>query len=935
MKRLLWFAALFVAGLGVLLWFELHRTRGSGTPSAGASSSSDSFVPPTDLPSGPSGKFETDIFDDRDPAVRRKRWTIKFDDLSYDAESGAFRAGRTKLLGFGDATSEPIAELDAQSSRIPSTVGARPGMYELGKQVALRDVDARLDQAGALGSLHLVAAELEGRLDAQEFWSAGTARIDGDGLSCSGTALHAWLLGESRLTFASRASVELDTGPDHKLVLTCDGPLEISAAPPEQGGLLTVRARDGARLTSNSRKPGRESIVLEGALLTVLATPRPDGSLALQQLFAEGSTSVARGGWRAEGERATVALGADGQPRSLRIEGAPTARLPLSDPRLGEQPVDATWSGTGPLEAVQLEPLELVMQGPTRVEVLGRSLSAQRAIRAFVPEEPAAARRLVAEGEVELASDGWSLEAPGLDTTVRKLENGEFELDASTDGATLLRPTGDADPKRWMRAEGGVRLVASERGWRVPLAKSARVHWDDAQAFDAQATEIRDFDPSGPSFRADGSFLLTSGDATATGVRAIVRDATHATIEGSPDAPAVLERPGERISALFVERDGDVLRARGEIDAFAEAGDARRSVRADTLEVRHAAGANADGSTWRSVDLDARGSVTTSLVDARGSADIVCAALLAHAVVTTAPPGAARAADQRATTFEASGVVQSRFAFGPDTWELACGRVTGSSATDGTEHDLHDPLARTEALRDTRVDAYDGVSFARLGAAPLRGRAGHVAIVGAESALLEPDPGQRIHAEGLLASATSRAFKVDADRLSLERSRWTAVKPEMWISAPTPDGGFAIDPASPDLLWLRADDIVYDAPLVELTGAARVRGTTTRGERFDVAAGSLRFALADTPDSLARRVQGLAANGGFSLHYGEILDAEGDELELRRGPGSLRMTGNPVRLSWLGVEFTSPWVEIDLLLRALRTGKFTSRPAPPAPEQRP
>ncbi|TAJ24896.1 MAG: hypothetical protein EPO68_00780 [Planctomycetota bacterium] len=934
MKRLVWFAALFMAGLGVLLWFELRRSRGPGKTAAHTSESASEFVPPIDVPSGPSGNFETDVFDDRDPAVRRKRWTVKFEALSYDAADSAFRAGRTHLLGFGDAGSEPIAELVAQSSRIPSTVGARPGMYELGKQVVLRDVDARLENAGVLGALHLVAAELEGKLDEQEFWSKGTARIDGDGLSCNGTGPHVWLA-DSRLTFASRASIELSAGPDHKIVLTCDGPLEVSAAPPEQGGLLTVRARDGARLTSNTRKPGQESIVLEGDLLTVLAVPRPDGSLALQQLLAEGKTAVSRGGWRADGERATVVLGSDGLPRSLRIEGSPTARLPLSDPRLGEKPVDATWSGTGPLEAVALEPLELVMNGPTRVDVLGRSLSAQREIRASMPAKPGDPRRLRADGAVVLESDGWSLEAPSLDTAIRELERGVFELDARTDGATLLRPLGEEPPTRWMRAEGGAQLVASERGWTLPLARSVRMHWEDVPSFDAQATEIRDFDPRGPSFRADGSFLLTSGETTATGTRAVVRDATHATVEGSPDAPAVLERPGERISAQFVERDGDVLRARGEIDALAESDGARRTVLADSLEVRHAEGRNADGSTWRSVDLDSRGSVRASLVDERGSADIVCSSLLAHAVVTTGPSGPDRSLDHRTTTFEASGVVQSRFTFGPDTWELSCGRVTGTGASSGAVGKLDDPLVRAAALRDTRVDAYDGVAFARLGAAPLRGRAGHVAIVGAESAVLEPDPGELIHAEGLLQSSTPRVFKVEARALTLDGKRWSASHPQMWISALAPGGGFAVDPASPDLLRLRADDIVYDAPLVELSGAAEVHGTTTRGEPFDVTAGSLRFALADTPDALARRIQGLAAKGGFALHFGEILAASGEELELRRGPGALRMTGDPVRLRWHGVEFASPWIELDLVLRALRTGKFTSQLVVPAAERRP
>jgi hypothetical protein len=935
MKRLVWFAALFLAGLGVLLWFELRRARGTGKAAAHASESAGEFVPPADVPSGPSGSFEMDVFDDRDPALRRKRWNVKFEALAYDAADGAFRAARTNLLGFGDAGSEPVAELEAQSSRIPSTVGARPGMYELGKQVVLRDVDARLADAGALGSLRLVAAELEGKLDEQEFWSTGTARIEGERLVCSGTGPRLWLARPARLTFAARASIELTSGPDHKLVLTCDGALEVSAAPPEQGGLLTVRAHDGARLSSNTRKPGQESIVLEGENLTVLALPRPDGSLALQQLFADGETSVSRGGWRAAGERTTIALGADGQPRSLRIEGSPTARLPLSDPRLGEKPVDATWSGSGPLEALTLEPLVLVMSGPTRVDVLGRSLSAQREIRASMPETPGAPRRLLADGAVVLESDGWSLEAPRLDAAVRELERGELELDARTEGATLLRPIGENPPKRWMRADGGAELVASELGWRMPIARRARIHWEDAQTFEAQTTEIRDFDPRGPSFRADGAFLLTSGTTTATGTRAVVRDATHATVEGSPDAPAVLERPGERISAQFIERDGDVVRARGDIDAVAELDGARRTVLADSLEVRNSEGRNADGSTWRSVDFDGRGSVRASLADERGSADIVCSSLLARAVVTTGPPGPDRSLDQRTTTFDASGVVQSRFAFGPDLWELSCGRVSGIGTSSGAVGALDDPLARAAGLRDTRIDAYDGVAFARLGAAPLRGRAGHVSIIGGESALLEPEPGQLIHAEGLLASATPRAFKVEARALKLEGTRWSASHPQMWLSAPSHGGAFALDPASPDLLWMRADDLVYDAPLMELTGSAEVRGTTTRGEPFGVAAGSLRFALADTPDSLARRIQGLVANGGFALHFGEVLAASGAELELHRGPGALRMTGEPVRLRWHGVEFESPWIELDLVLRALRTGKFTSHLATPTAEQEP
>jgi hypothetical protein len=935
-KRLLWFAALFLAGLGVLLWFENRRTRGGSglgsTPSTGASE----FVAPQDVPSGPSGNFETDLFDDADPALRRKRWNLKFESLSFDDAGSAFRAGRTRLLGFGDETTEPIAELVAQSSRIPSTVGTRPGLYELGREVALRDVDARLQHAGALGSLRLRAAELEGKLDEQEFRSAGTSRIDGDGLACTGTGLHMSLL-RSRLSFASKGRIELTTGPQRVYVLTSVGAMEIEAAPKEAGGLLTVRAHDGATLSApQGGTAGGRATELEGALLTVIAVPLADGSLEIQQLFAEGGTRVRSGDWSAEGERTNVVLGPDGTLRSLRIEGVPTARLPLSDPRIGRTPTEAIWSGQGPLEVSRLEPLEIAMRGPTRVEIAGHTLEAEREIRARMPELAGGPRILDASGSVALESNGWRMEAPTLCATVREPLAGQFVLTAATEGATQLHPLDASQPGRWMRSEGGVELVASEQQWKLTRARGARVHWEGLTTLEAQATEILDFDPAGPSFRAEGSFLLVSGTTTASGVRAKVRDAEHATVEGTPEEPALLERPGERISALYVERDGDVLRARGAIDALSTLDGARRAVQADELELRRSEGVDPDGTRWRGFDLDSRGSVRASLQDERGSADLVCSSLVAQSLVRL--PADAQAlgpVEQRSTSFEARGVVQSRFAVADDVWELSCGRVTGAGTLSGPPDALRDPASREDALRDSRLDAYDGVAFARLGAAPLRGRAEHLALVGSDRALLEPRPGELVHAEGLLSATEPRAIKLQAALLALEGTRWRAVEPELWISALAADGAFALQADSPDLLWLRASELAYDPPLVELSGDAHVRGTSTRGEPFAVRSGNLHFELADAPDSLARRIRGLSATDGFALSFGETLAATGQDLELRRGAGQLYMTGEPVRLRWIGVEFASPWIEIDLFLRALRTGKFSASPTQAEQERAP
>jgi hypothetical protein len=129
--------------------------------------------------------------------------------------------------------------------------------------------------------------------------------------------------------------------------------------------------------------------------------------------------------------------------------------------------------------------------------------------------------------------------------------------------------------------------------------------------------------------------------------------------------------------------------------------------------------------------------------------------------------------------------------------------------------------------------------------------------------------------------------------------------------------------------------LAYDPPLVELSGDAHVRGTSTRGEPFAVRSGNLHFELADAPDSLARRIRGLSATDGFALSFGETLAATGQDLELRRGAGQLYMTGEPVRLRWIGVEFASPWIEIDLFLRALRTGKFSASPTQAEQERAP
>jgi hypothetical protein len=948
MKRVLWFLALFVTGLCVLFWFESKRKGGSAVPliSSGAPAEGPS---PGSVPEGPSGHFTFVRYDESDPALRRRLWNLDFEELAYDAQSSEFEAARSRLERFDPLTGEAVANLVARSSRMPSAHGARPGAYELGSKITLRSVEAELLQAGTLSPLHLSAAELSGDLDQQAFWTPGRATIRGTGLDSSGLGMRIEMA-QSKLKYDSRARVRLEFGAHDALELSSEGPLEVTSASKQDGGMLTVVASGRAQLSSsrmtgaNAQRPGAlaagafENVVLAGERVTVIAVPGADGALVLQQVHGEGAASLARGAWRADGERANVVFGPTGDPLELRVEGAPVVHLPLQGTQLAPG-AEALWSGAGPLVASGEDPVVLTMAGPTRVVVLKHELRAQTELRAYLPKRAGEPRRLVAVGAVALTSNGWEFGAPELEAVFREPTPGVLTVDAQTRGSTLLRPLAADSQGRWMRAQQGARLSVTGSNWTLPSARGAEVHWTGAQPLEAHAAEILDFDPAGPSFRAEGSFVLVSGDVTASGLRATVRDLDHAFVEGTLDSPALIERPGDRISALYVERDGETLRARGNIDALREGDGLRQSVLADELEVRRSEQRESDGSLTRHYEMESRGSVRASLTDDRSSADIVCASLSAIADMIEPAPPATEHDVQRATSFEALGVVQSRLQVGDDVWELACGRLAGSALAVGAWRKVHVPLTAVPEIEvpessavdatplEARLDAWDGVSFSRLGPVPLRGRAEHLVLVGPAHAELEAKPGERVHAEGLLSSSATRAFRIDAAALTFDGGQWRAVEPELWVYAPSADGAAVLRPEDPDLLWMRADDIRYLAPLLNLEGDAQIRGTATPGERFDIAAERLRFVLADTPDTLVRRIQGLTASGGFRMHYGAILSATGEELVLERGPASLRMTGRPVHVDWLGVAFSSAWVEIDLLLRALRTGPFAARPA--------
>jgi hypothetical protein len=73
-------------------------------------------------------------------------------------------------------------------------------------------------------------------------------------------------------------------------------------------------------------------------------------------------------------------------------------------------------------------------------------------------------------------------------------------------------------------------------------------------------------------------------------------------------------------------------------------------------------------------------------------------------------------------------------------------------------------------------------------------------------------------------------------------------------------------------------------------------------------------------------LEGVQASGAIEFALGDALHAVGEEFSVRTTQRRIRIAGDPARVEYEGMVFTSTWVEYDLLIHLLRAGKTVIEP---------
>ncbi len=757
-----------------------------------------------------------------------------------------------------------------------------------------------------------------------------------------------WRVARDELEILHGGRIELLRAGALPATLTArgEGPLRLQrTAGPD--GAVTLEAWQGAVLEPGAENPGR----LEAERMTLRARATDSGAVApsaarltIERLEAEGNVDWTSGEARFQGQRLVAGFLAEGRLEHARLEGEPRAELALllaggvlssadtPEQRLivleGQDALDITWQDGG--YALHVESAPATPGQPARVPtVVTRDFRLQSAasIDGWLSEDQRSAH-FEAAGGVLVTSGEATLETAKFAAEIGPDANQETVLVGTASGGARLtgrlpREEGDPGPPRAfaLTSPDGLKLERSPRGWRVIESTRVEVTLDEPSGFHARADRVSDFvvPQSGSGlFAREGLRFLARGQVAVDFEQGsfggeelevlAVAPVPRFVVHGTPEAKAFVRwKDFGEATALEVERTGDTLIARGQVDGSADfsagegKGDARTTFAGDELTLdRSESPELLPGERLRTLRAQVNGNVSGSITAEGETLVLRCARFSAENRVRLVT--GVEAPLELGSLFIAEGAVHVDSLTKDGELALDCERFE----VERTARDVESGFRQLTANGNVRFQGRFGAERAR----DIGGECEVFVFDSGRRGSMEAAPHGRVLVRGLDPEGKS-PYRLTAERVDFELTdddvlRLRALRPEVRMLG----------------LRARAEHFTADDQTgITLSGSVRLSGATSAQVPFTLEAEEVVLVGRRQPQAEGADVEdqldGLFARGGVDFRLSDSMRARGQRLAVRRANGLLRLEGVPASFEMGATRLETEWVEFDPVLQVL------------------
>lgn len=727
MRKFLVFSACLLLGIAVLLWIErgtrpaevapreaLPDTPEVEAPQRGALTNVDD--PSKGLQatvSGPTDAFSYEKTPDgrllkRSHLVAADLITVgagqvELRDFRYDIftpESGAREVGATAELARARLAIDPKSGI-AIDQDFPVQLRAAELRYEIGSRFA---------------PLVLNVPELECVLAFESASSTSAVRLEGRGLSATGTGL----------VLERRAeSITLQRDPQAKIVLEDRSIVDLASraalvvrSRPDLGeDFAEFEVRDAARLVlsgAQALETRAERIVLIGRIERGAASRfRPSHG------EAQGDVRLTLADGSASGDRLVIEFDERGKLARAALDGRPTLDIVLRGTRLENVPPEllregetltVRLDGAGPLEFFYGEPARFAFTGPGRMTLpaVGLTLECDGDIDGSQNAQ-GRLESLTARNNVRVSYEQLVLSSAQVDVRSTLDDQGRAIALLDSAGPTSINGTlGDGRPLQVVAA-GGLSLERTRSAFVIPRADAVAFEIGGRKPLRARARTLRDLDVLATSFIAQGDVEVETASGRGRGETFSAQSEDSGELSGSSEEPARFDFANGSFRAQFIDASPAWLTARGRAHAHVDYREFDYDIDSDWIAVQRVQRPSGE----IDIVLDAGEQVELEQVGAAGTLELSAQLLHAEASEFLDPSG------------------------GPSSYAPNFARASGNVA-----FELSDPKPR------------------------LNGRCGTLELRGDRSGLLEPLPGSegKVELHGHLASRID-SFDVLARRI--------------------------------------------------------------------------------------------------------------------------------------------------------------------------
>lgn len=959
MKRVLTFLVLFGAGLGVLLWIDRSRREDppeqvepvavDGPDRPAATPGGDDAPEPDGGPDSAGGEGQDDPRSRFDlgpgggwtrfdlEGTRRRVLDLSFDD-SRRADAGAIELLTVVIELFDPGTGDLRATLVSDSGLVEVAEG--PGVLDVelsSEEILLREVTVTLFDGTPFVPLTLVTSSLRVDQEHQTFATDQRVTIESDGFRANGVGLDGDI---ARGTFAIRreswSEIVLPDAP--RVELVADGPLGIERDDESEDGARSLRvvAREAARLLVH----GEQESELSAHRIELAGREQPRDrrdeprSFGLERIVARRDARFISDELELEADVAELFFGADGALEEGDLTGFPRARMRIALAGAEDVP-EVARRADGLLEIVGSSTLhferdeELVLNAPGPAEIVWADarLNALGGVRGRSSLDGSAAS-LSAWQEVLLTHEGGTLATPELNSTFAIDEDDSVSLVSTAAApATVIGETSEGRPFTFA-TEGELEFELRDEDWAVPRADGVEVAVEGENGFRARAASVTDFDPERFAFDARGDVDIVGRfqdePLRARGERLSAESRDSFLLEGTAETPATFRGRFGEGSAEQVELRGELLYARGSVEAEFEDQGLAYDLACDSFEVQRRPSENPAALDLLEVVVHAEGDVRGGVSWPDRGFEMSCSALDVQRTEWPAPEGFPSGRSE--VLLIASNVERGTVHIDqgedarPETWTLVCNRLEAHRDEDADGTSLREDLLASGQVQVYRPDEIN---------ATFVGRGDRLSFDGSGQGRLYRASDRLVTASGSLPGSQI-PFTCNANWIEFSEFSVRASYPDIELvrtrEREDENGEVVLEP---DPVRARAQLLVADERSARLSGNVRLDGEMGDGQPWVLQTREARVESGTPgPEVEGPETGSVFANGGFLFRMRDVR-AEGEAFSAAAESGLIYLEGAPAKLSFGGLEAESESFVFDSVTYSIRrAGAGSMRPIP-------